>query len=117
MFLAAAARIRQFVIRTVADGRKISRVEEGSVISQLGPLVAIQKSAGFAAHFKGHVYRIARTKWLFSGNDDVEISRAGGDDVEWSIEHDVLNGLLRVGDVDLRNRLGRLVLEHEVTGA
>ena len=117
MFFPAAAGIIQFVVCGVANGREISRVEKCSVIRQFCTLVAVEKSASFLAKTERHVHRFARRQRLLERVYDVEISRAGGDDVERPVEGYALDRLLGVGDMDLRDRLGRLVLQHKMAGS
>jgi hypothetical protein len=49
--------------------------------------------------------------------DAVEVARAGRDLMEWPIESNVGNGLLRISDVNLGDGCGGLVLQDEVAGA
>ncbi len=109
--------IVEFDVVVVADGGEVAGVEEGAGVGELGALVAVFEAAAGVADVEGHVELVAGCERGFELVDGVKGAGAGGDDVERAVEVNVGDGLLLVGDVDLADGLGGLVLQDEAAVA
>ncbi len=111
---AAAAGVANFDVVIVTDGWEVAGVEEGTGVGEFGTLVAVFEATAGVPNVEGHVEFVAGSERRFKLIDGVEGAGAGGDDVEGPVKVDVGDGLLLVGDVDLADGLGGLVLEDKV---
>ena len=89
VLFAAAARIVQLDAAIVADIGEIVGVEEGSVICELGELVAVPKAAALMADIAGEDECFAGRQWLIKRVDGIQVARCGTDQMEGAVEMDV----------------------------
>ena len=94
-----------------------SRVEERAVVRELRGLVAVAESVRGVRHVERQRDDVAGLERLLERVDRVEIPRRAAHEVERPVEADVRDRLLLVGEVHLRDRLRRLVLQREAAGA
>ena len=117
MLLAAAAGVGQLEIRVIADNGKVTGVEEGAGVGEFGAFAAIAETVSCVGDGEVHVELVPGSKGLFKRVNGVEIARARGDLVEWSVEAEVRDRLPAIDDVDLGNWVWCLVLKEEVAPA
>jgi len=110
---ASTAGIIQFNVRVVADIREVVGIEEGSVVGELSGLIAVAEAAGLVADVAGKGNSFAGRQGLFQGVNGVEVARRGTDKVERPIKLEVADRLPQICNVDLLDRLVRLILERD----
>ncbi len=113
MLFAAAARIVDLQVHTIADFREELGVEKRAVVGKLRQLVAVAKTPRFVADGKRQRQHFSGSERLFEGVDRIQISRFPADEMKRPVELNLGHRLMPIRQMNLRDRLRALVLKRK----